>query len=145
MNCKDFEHNIINYLEKNLSETQNNNFLKHYNKCDKCKKKLKYFKKSFEIIENQKKTEVNPFIETRILSEINATKKENTIFKKILRPVFIASFMFLALFLGNFIAEKYINYKVQSVNITKNNNIDKSVQFAINDITYEDYYFINSQ
>lgn len=145
MNCLDFEHKIIDYIESNLSEQEKLTFEKHMLSCSTCKSKLEFFKSTFEVIENEKQSNVNSFIETRILSEVKATNNNKTIYKKVLQPIFVAAMLAVVIWTGNILSNVYINSNTQITYNQDTSVIDKTVQYAINDISYEDYYFINSQ
>lgn len=145
MNCLDFEHKIIDYIESNLSEQEKLSFEKHMLSCSACKSKLEFFISTFEVIENEKHLKVNSFLETRILSKVKVTKNNKIIYKKVLQPIFIAAMLAVVILVGNILSDAYINFNTQITYNQDTSVIDKTVQYAINDISYEDYYFINSQ
>ncbi|MBN2662606.1 MAG: zf-HC2 domain-containing protein [Bacteroidales bacterium] len=145
MTCKNVEHKIADYIESSLSDKEKLAFEKHLLSCDSCKHKVEFFEKTFDCIENEKQIKVNSFLETRILAKIEATNNNKSIYKKVLQPVFVAVMLGLVVWFGNILSDVYLNVSTQVAYSQDTSVIDKTVQFAINDITYEDYYFINSQ
>lgn len=145
MKCTEFENKIIDFLEKKLSESETSKFEKHKASCKTCKQKLLFIESTFNFIETEKKENVNQFISTRIISKTEATNNKFVLVKKALQPIMAAAMITIAVIFGNFLSETYLKTNNQ---ITYNQDsifIDKPVQFVINDISYEDYYFINSQ
>lgn len=146
MNCKEIENKLIFYLDKELPTIEQNEISKHLEKCKSCSTKLALIKSSFNFIEKEKDEELNPFITTQIMARIEAeTKKTKSVFIKILQPISIAALLILAILIGNFASKSYNSLETENLQTQNTNTIDNSEQFVINDISYEDYYFIASQ
>jgi len=146
MNCKIIEKKLLFYVEGNLPENEKNSISKHLENCNSCAKKLAFIKENFILIDIEKKEKINPFIATKIQSKIAQRKlKTKTTFTKILQPVMIAVLLVIAVWFGNFISNSFDSMQTNNYQAQNNQNTDNAEQFAINDITYNDYYFISAQ
>ena len=143
MNCKNIENKLIFYIEDKLSDSENLQIRQHLEKCSECSKKAEFIRLSLASIGCQESEKVNPFIATRILSKIETDKKLSV--KKVLQPVFIAILVLFTILLGNFSANTYFKYKYKVADYQDITPLDKTEQFVANDISYDDYYFVNSQ
>ncbi len=56
MKCKKARAYFPDYIEKRLSGDQLEEFMKHIEKCEKCRRELSEFKRFYELIDNQKET-----------------------------------------------------------------------------------------
>lgn len=146
MNCKEIEKKLIFFIEDDLDLSEKNEISEHIANCKNCSMKLALIKKSFDFIEKEKKLKVNPFISTQILAKIqNKSKKEKTVFTKIMQAVLVATFLILAVWIGNFVSNSINSLQTKNYQVQNTNTLDNSVQFAINDISYQDYKFIEAQ
>lgn len=145
MNCKDIENRIIFYVENRLTDVESKSIEQHISECTSCKMKYDIIKAAYNTIEDEKNIQVNPFISTRILQKIEESKRPKVFVKKVLQPAIIGLTMIMGIWFGNIIADNYVGNTIQNAQVDNSQNVDESVQFVVNDIIYEDYYFLNSQ
>ncbi len=145
MNCKDIENKLIFFIEGKLPDAENLQIKQHLEKCSECSKKAEFIRLSLAFSDTEKNEKVNPFVTTRILSKINTNRNVKISVKKVLQPVFVAVLLFFTIWLGNFSANTYFNYEYKIVDYQDTTTLNKTEQFVANDISYDDYYFVNSQ
>ncbi len=146
MNCKEIEHKLIFYIEGDLPENEQQEISSHLKNCKSCSQKLAILKESYNFIETEKKQEANAFIATQIIAKIKAkSEKQKSTFIKILQPLLITAFLILAVWVGNIVSNSYSSIVNNNYQVQNAQTIDNTEQFAINDISYKDYYFISAQ
>lgn len=146
MTCKEIENKLIFFIEDNIDFSEKKEISEHLTNCKNCSLKLALLQRSFSFIEKEKELKVNPFISTQILSKIQKkSKKEKTVFIKILQPALVAAFLILAIWIGTFVSKSINSLQTNNYQVQNTQTIDNSVQFAINDISYQDYKFIEAQ
>jgi len=145
VNCNKYENKILDYFDNNLSETEHSAFEEHLKNCNSCKQKITFFRSTLSVINEEKQQKVNPHVTTRILAKISQSNNKIVTIRKIAQPILIAAMMILVVWFGNQLAEAYINTEIQASYKQDTSQIDQSVQYVINDISYADYYFLNSQ
>lgn len=82
MKCKDFENNIVFFIDNELDENNTKMFEKHLASCHDCKKLYMLISQSYNTIGNDKITESNPFFYTRVKAAIE-NKKSNSLLTKV--------------------------------------------------------------
>ncbi len=83
-------------------------FEKHIEVCSNCADSLEIIKKAFNILDDQKKINVNPFLFTRIKERI--AKKDaahEKVLKRVLQPVFLFILVLFALGAGYFLGSGF--------------------------------------
>lgn len=143
MDCKIFQNIVIKFVERDLSENELNDAQKHIEQCEECRKKYEFVSLSLGYIEKEKQTQVNQFIETRIIQKIQPKTKSKLV--KILQPTLIAALFIISIFIGNLLANVIMqkNYSAGSQQITT--KTDTISTYVVNDLSTEDYQFINNQ
>lgn len=143
MECKNIEILLWNLIDNKLDINTKNEILNHLKNCSVCKQKYILLLNVNEIIENQRCTSINPFIETRILQKIEKEKK--TKYQKILQPALIAILILFSVFVGNKTAN-FITYQTQkSSNNQLYQNNDSVYFYVFNNMTQEEYQFFNNK
>jgi hypothetical protein len=135
MNCNQCQEKIYEYLEGKLPDDIKTDFETHISVCSECTNCLQLLTTAERVYEEEKKIESNPFLSTRIMSDIDELElkakgyNDVPVTAKILKPVFITIVLVLAVFLG-----------IVEGNILKTGNapnyIPEEVTF-INDATIE--------
>ncbi|MEN8120158.1 MAG: hypothetical protein ABFS35_07415 [Bacteroidota bacterium] len=106
MNCKEVENNLIFFIEGNLAENKLVDIETHLNNCDNCNKLSQKLKADLSLIENDKISEPNPFLYSRISERLqeDESKKNNVIRLKTkqfyIHAAAYAAVVVLAIFLG---------------------------------------------
>ena len=101
MDCSTVLDFFDDYSEKHLSESQVIEITSHLEKCSSCHLKYIYLSGFFARIESEKQFIPDPFWPTRFLSVREKFSSSHARFSSfIIRPVFIATFISLALLLG---------------------------------------------
>lgn len=143
MNCKEVNKKLIFYIENSLIETEKEKVKNHLSECENCAIDFNILKLSFENIEKENQIEGNPFVSTQILAKIEAKTQKKSIFKYVLQTVLASIIIFLGIWIGQNISSNYFN---NQSNITQNQqNIEQSEQYAIDNFSYEEYYFVVNQ
>ena len=97
MKCKHIH--IIDYLEGNLNELNREQVRKHLADCPDCLARLNSLKAINDFVLEEKKTEVNPFLITRINQHLDNAEIEKPLSVGI-RPAFISLFSVLVIVFG---------------------------------------------
>ena len=143
MNCKNTNNKLIFYLENSLDKTEKAGIEKHLSECEKCAADLSVLKLSFVSIETEKQIENNSFISTQILAKIETKTQKKSIYRFVLQPLVASFIVFFGIWIGQNIS---VNYFDNQSNITQNEQIiEQSEQYAIDDFSDEEYYFIVNQ
>ncbi len=106
MNCKEVENNLIFFIEGSLPESRQVDFNKHLNSCDNCKVLYQKIKADLLVIENDKITEPNPFLYSRIIENLKQVEsKEPSVLRLNTKGFYVqvaayAAGIILAIFLG---------------------------------------------
>ena len=74
MNCKEFENNLIFFIEGNLAKDKMTDMKSHLNHCDNCKALHQKISTSFSFIGQDKITEANPFFYNRLTQRLAQNK-----------------------------------------------------------------------
>jgi len=92
MKCKEAHINFTQLLEESLTAELKAKVQQHIDSCNNCQEALAQLQSAYSLIEEEKKSEVNPFLLTRInqhIDEIIENKKGNVFsYKRILIPAF---------------------------------------------------------
>ncbi|MEA3504106.1 MAG: zf-HC2 domain-containing protein [Bacteroidota bacterium] len=78
MNCKDFEKNMIDFIEGALSKAMQIAMQEHIDNCNRCKRVFQDVKSTYSLLGNEDKPELKPFFMTRLEQRIE-NEKENGI------------------------------------------------------------------
>jgi predicted anti-sigma-YlaC factor YlaD len=101
MDCSIVQHNLFDYMENKLSPDIRRDFEAHLSVCHSCTQIFTALQSMETAIEKSKKTETDPFIETRIIQRIEneLTKHKN---KRILsfRPILVTLTLICAIAMG---------------------------------------------
>lgn len=106
MNCKEVENNLIFFIEGNLAENKLGDLKNHLNLCDNCSALYQKLKADLLLIENDKITEPNPFLYSRIAERLQQEEsKKPAVIRLKTRQFYIqatayAAGIVLAIFLG---------------------------------------------
>ena len=106
MHWKEVENNLIFFIEGNLAENKRVDFNKHLNSCDNCKTLYQKLEADLLVIENDKITEPNPFLYSRIIASLEQEEsKEPSVIRLNTRAFYVqlaayAAGIILAIFLG---------------------------------------------
>jgi len=77
MDCKEVQNRIIKYIEKTLTESQEENINLHIEKCEICSKLLNEMEKTYGIIESEKSVGTYPFFAENVLNKIDELDKSS--------------------------------------------------------------------
>lgn len=94
-NCSLVHGNLFAYTEGDLPDATKEMFDRHIAECAECAEVFLQFKSAMNLIDDQKKVEIQPFAETRILQGIE-TKLEKLgtinipVYRRILQPAIIS-------------------------------------------------------
>jgi predicted anti-sigma-YlaC factor YlaD len=87
MNCKKIQNDLIFFIEGEINAVRKSVIENHINECPECIYLYNKLKESFEIINKEKETESNPFLNTRIQEKIRIIKYQTD--KIILKPLLV--------------------------------------------------------
>ena len=122
MNCKEINKNLIFYIEGVLSSEKKLLVEEHLAKCEKCKQLFTEIKKTYDVINNENKVDVNPFFYTRVKAKMEDVNESsvNTIFRpsfiKILQTSVAVVLIAVAVYTGIMMGDNFINTSMASVN-----------------------------
>lgn len=105
MNCKQINNKLIFYIEKSLSSEDMQQVNYHLNRCDSCKNISVLLSSSLNIINKEKRVEVNPFMHTRVLQALENRKNQtglafNAMFKRVLQPMLYSAILVVGIGFG---------------------------------------------
>jgi anti-sigma factor RsiW len=117
MKCKSIEKKLVYYLEGGLSDAERQFFSHHIELCTDCAAKAEYLKSSFQWLETEKKTEVKPFLYTRIKARMATDNRK--VYQWAFAPLAFASVLVVGLIVGTLVAQVTIQpTTVQSQELT---------------------------
>ncbi|MCX6286270.1 MAG: hypothetical protein NTY96_04085 [Bacteroidetes bacterium] len=107
MDCTFIKDNIFPIVENQLPEAVMARARDHITGCNSCSGILTSFASLNEVIEKDKKMEINPFLTTRILQKLeahNAIGDHRILFRmpRLLQPILAAALILLAVLTGFF-------------------------------------------
>ena len=143
MKCKEINKKLIFYIEDSIDETEKSEIEKHLSECKSCAADLSILKLSFQSIEIETQTEGNSFVSTQILAKIESKKQKKSVLKYVFQPVIATLVVFVGIWIGQNISNNYFNN--QSDIVQNQNNIELSEQYVIDNVSYEEYYFVANQ
>ncbi len=106
MNCKTLHKELIFFLEGDLPLEKREQLEAHLNECPDCAAFAADIKKTLQVTENEKSTEVNPFFYTRVKAKLenNETQHiaafENVFLRKVLQPVLFSILLIIGVYSG---------------------------------------------
>lgn len=132
------------FIENEIEENEKSAIEKHLAECKECKNAFSMLSLSLGNIEKEKQISGNPFISTQILAKIEGKTQKKSVLRLILQPIIASIIILLGIWIGQNISDNYLNNQdnLQTQNVQE---IDQSVQYAMNDYSYEDYYFVAAQ
>lgn len=108
MDCKQIEKNILFYIDKELSITNNIAFNAHLNNCEHCKLLVENVSTTYQSYDIITENLENPYFYTRLKQKLENKNTRTPYFvKRILQPVSLASLLLLGIFTGIFIGSQY--------------------------------------
>lgn len=118
MNCSTCQENMSGYLSENLSEDLMNSVQKHLEVCYTCNAVYSAQMLTDKVIESEVSVQSNPFLSTRIMSEIDKQGMEvkrnvfSTVFQKMLQPALITLSLTAAVIIGIVVGQIYLSSDV---------------------------------
>lgn len=87
MNCKTIHNKLIFFLEKELPVSEMNGIQEHLDNCSECARFVDEMKLTFDVLETEKSTELNPFFYTRVKARLENQGAEKVIGRPVLARV----------------------------------------------------------
>ena len=105
MNCEQINNKLIFFIEKSLPDAEMQEINSHIDNCNDCKKLTIQLESSLNVIEEEKKVVVNPFIHTGILQKIKNRREQPSfanifMLKRAMQPVFYSMILVVGIGLG---------------------------------------------
>ncbi len=97
MNCKDFQNNIVFFIDQELNKENATMFEDHLECCNQCKKLFEQVNLSYSLINDDRITESNPFFYSRVMTAVE-NKTQKTLFVNKKQVVQWATFAIIGLF-----------------------------------------------
>jgi predicted anti-sigma-YlaC factor YlaD len=148
MKCKDFQNNILFFIDGDLDKTASARFEKHLEVCSQCKSLFEKVSGSYSLIEEAKIKESNPFFYTRVKAAIeNEVKNSYRAAKKMVLQWATYSLVGLfALLTGYFIANDG-NYVVKGSTQQQYKTTDEELFADSHYLTLsaEDMYIVSTE
>lgn len=135
MKCTDTHKELLFLVEGSSTKEKKEELEKHISECKACKILYKEMNETFNLIEKEKVTEINPFFFTRIEERMkNKVRERNPIFSPTLRramePLMLAAVIAIGLFFGVLIG----------------NNTESNTEFAnVEEEFAKEFYFENNE
>ena len=135
MKCKEAHKQFLFLAEGNISGAEKSETEKHISECDACSALYKNIHETFNVIRDEKVSEINPFFFTRIEQRMkNKVAPEKVTFvpklKKVIEPLMLAAVIAIGLFFGVLIGS----------------NSQSEVEMAnIEDEFAQEFYFDNNE
>lgn len=98
MKCSEL--NIIDYLERKLNDENLKMVENHLDSCPKCKARFMALKEVYQVVGEEKREEVNPFLATRIFNQLEKETelKQSKVFRW--QPAFVSAASVLLIIAG---------------------------------------------
>jgi len=119
MKCKHIERKIIDYLEGNVSKSEQTQIEEHVRKCKKCTMMLQEFSSLWDYVTSPAKPELNPFFWTRLQAEISEREKAKmayfVIFEsayKYLKPAVCTGLLVFGIVFGYNLGKSYVDVRM---------------------------------
>ncbi len=127
MQCKEIENNIWEYIEGSLDEMQQQNITKHLENCAQCASLEKGMRASMVLIDDNKRTEPDPFFFTRLEARMeNQAQTQSPRKSYAIRYAMAASIAFIGIvgggLLGSFSAEQINSTFAEKIVIEQNDD-----------------------
>lgn len=105
MKCQDAHKEFLFLAEGTLSESKTRETEKHISECGECNLLYKNISDTFNEIQKEKITEINPFFFTRIEQKMKNKKEAKSVvfvpkLKRIVEPLMLAAVIAMGLFFG---------------------------------------------
>lgn len=141
MNCKDFEKNMIDFIEGALSKTMQIEMQEHIDNCDHCKSVFQDVKSTYSLLHNEDKPEMKPFFITRLEQRIE-NEKESAI--PVISLKWIYSTAAAAIIVIGLVLGITIGKNISPAQFADNYSNDSEIQSDYSDddfglISYNDY------
>lgn len=108
MNCKDYQKQIISYLDGNLYQDKATELTEHLKRCVRCSKAYNGLSSMYKVIEVEKKDfNHDPFMSARVLAKIGHKEANSTESRISLRYITIASLAAAGIVIGILIGSIY--------------------------------------
>ena len=129
--CSFIHHNLFAYQEKQLSGKDYSGFEDHLHECEECVRIVKDFQIVTSCINQKKAEEPKLFIKTRIIERIESFLQQErsvsySVFKRILRPVYVSFLLLIAVFIGLSIVQPIETRFSDNINHQTNIQVMKS-------------------
>jgi predicted anti-sigma-YlaC factor YlaD len=82
MNCKILRTDLFLYAEGSLPSDRMKTVESHLEECEACRIFSEYLQESLIVIAREKESEHNPFLSTRILTELESVREIRPLFKR---------------------------------------------------------------
>jgi predicted anti-sigma-YlaC factor YlaD len=112
MNCLNTRNCLIEYIEGRLDVLRQHEIEIHFEECPECREFAHKLGEVFQFFENEKETEFDPFMYTRIQSLIEKTRRNHSAvaMHRMLQPIFVALLVLMIAFTGITLGKSY-SYK----------------------------------
>ncbi len=112
MNCKFVKYNIINYLNSQLKGLEIQAFESHLERCESCRTVFEEIAKTYNLLEEDKNVQSNPFFYTRLEQRIKNEQQSlpgfvPQIINKTIRPLMAALLILLSILSGVLIGSHF--------------------------------------
>ncbi len=139
MKCKEAHKQFLFLAEGNINETKKSETEKHISECEACSTLYKNIQETFNVINDEKVSEINPFFFTRIEQRMKnkVTPKKVTFvpkLKKVIEPLMLAAVIAIGLFFGVLIGSNN-QPEVEMANVE--DEFAKEFYFDNNELAYQ--------
>ena len=132
MKCTISHKNLFNYAENTLSPDLKDQIDSHLLTCSECRDYLTFLKDAISVIQKDKEISPNPFLFTRIITELEGNDKRELTYAKRYIPEFVFSFVLVAGILGGI----FMGSLYSGTSPAYTNDLQEEVSY-INDIRQE--------
>lgn len=113
MDCRDLGYDIFLYAENLLTGNRKEILERHLVDCKECRDFLGYVKVSLQVLEDEKQTEANPFLSTRILAAKEAEEQLKPVVRR-WAPALAFVILFVAAIFGGITLGKLYSQTIAS-------------------------------
>jgi len=134
MECNDVKYKLIPFINNELDSTQIDNINIHLSECEDCRRIYEFTQKSLITINNDKRTESNPFFYQSVMAKMERTHKAKnlSISQNILKYSVAAMLSIMSIVGGSYIG----SFGAEIINESAIN--DSSSKYEIMDIANND-------
>jgi len=120
MDCKHINHKLIFFLEKSLPVPEMQQIKAHLDECEACRQLAEKLESTLQVIEDEKKVTINPFLYSKVMQKIENRKEQKYFIPAFslinqIKPVYYSIIMVIGILLGIGLGNLAVNQSEKSL------------------------------